>query len=99
MIIRIVKLHFKAEELEDFKSYFESIAPQIRKFEGCHHLELLQQVDMPEMIYTYSYWEDEDALERYRYSELFKTFWAVAKSKFAGKPEAWSLNKIAVVEG
>lgn len=99
MIVRIVKLHFKEEELDNFKAYFDKISPQIRNFEGCQHLELLQQADMPEMIYTYSYWDNEEALEKYRYSELFKTFWTVAKSKFAGKPEAWSLNKIAVVEG
>ncbi len=95
MIIRIVKLQFKLEEAESFKSFFEKVSPEIRNFDGCLKLELLQQTDHPEIFFTYSYWENEEALERYRHSELFKGFWAVAKSKFGGKPEAWSLDKIA----
>ncbi len=98
MIIRIVKLQFKEEELEAFKTYFDGICDQIRNFEGCQKLEMLEQVDQPNVIFTYSYWESEDALENYRVSELFQTFWGVAKAKFSGKPEAWSLNKIAEVE-
>ena len=58
---------------------------------------MLEQVDQPNVIFTYSYWESEDALENYRVSELFQTFWGVAKAKFSGKPEAWSLNKITEV--
>lgn len=98
MIVRIVKLHFREEEVEAFKAYFDGICHQIRNFEGCQKLELLQQVDNPQIFFTYSYWENEAALEKYRHSELFKTFWGVAKAKFAGKPEAWSHHKIAAVE-
>lgn len=98
MIVRIVKLQFREEEIESFKTYFDGICHQIRGFEGCERLELLQQTDQPDVIFTYSYWENEEALENYRHSELFKSFWSVAKAKFAGKPEAWSLHKIAVIE-
>ena len=97
MIIRIVKLQFKEEELASFQAYFESICDQIRNFEGCEKLELLQQTNQPNVIFTYSYWESEEALENYRVSDLFQTFWRVAKAKFSGKPEAWSLNKITEV--
>lgn len=97
MIIRIVKLQFKEEELASFQDYFDSISPQIRNFEGCQKLVLLQQANQPNVIFTYSYWENEEALENYRVSDLFQTFWAVAKAKFSGKPEAWSLNKITEV--
>ena len=97
MIIRIVKLQFKEEELESFLTYFDGICHQIRNFEGCQKLEMLQQTNQPNVIFTYSNWDSEDALENYRVSELFQTFWAVAKAKFSGKPEAWSLNKITEV--
>lgn len=95
MIVRIVKLHFKEEEVTAFKNYFDSIAHQIRNFEGCQKLQLLQQVDCPAVFFTYSYWDSEEALENYRHSDLFKTFWSVAKSKFAHKAEAWSHHKVA----
>lgn len=95
MIVRIVKLQFRLEEVESFKTFFEEASPQIRAFEGCQKLELLQQVDQPEVFFTYSYWDSEQDLNNYRHSELFQGFWKVAKSKFSGKPEAWSHNKIA----
>jgi len=97
MIVRIVKLRFREEEVEAFKAYFDGISHQIRHFEGCQHLELLQQVDDPRTFFTYSYWVDEQALENYRVSDLFKTFWTVAKSKFSDKPAAWSHRKVADV--
>ncbi|HZH68216.1 MAG TPA: antibiotic biosynthesis monooxygenase family protein, partial [Chitinophagales bacterium] len=86
---------FRTEEIGPFKELFEEISPQIRNFEGCSKLELLQQVDQPEVFLTYSYWDSEEALNNYRYSELFKGFWKIAKSKFEAKPEAWSHHKIA----
>ena len=95
MIVRIVKLQFKAEEVQSFKDFFEEISPQIRNFQGCNKLELLQQVDQPEVFFTYSYWDAEEDLENYRHSDLFKGFWKIAKAKFSGKPEAWSHHKIA----
>lgn len=98
MIVRIVKLQFKEEEVASFQDYFHSICHQIRNFEGCQRLELLQDVNNPTIFFTYSYWDKEQSLDNYRHSDLFKTFWSVAKSKFAQKAEAWSHHKIAVLE-
>lgn len=95
MIVRIVKLQFKEEEIEAFKSYFDSISHLIRNFDGCQRLELLQEIHQPSIFFTYSYWNDEQSLENYRNSDLFKSFWTVAKSKFSQKAEAWSHSKIA----
>lgn len=95
MIVRIVKLHFREEEVEAFQEYFHSICHQIRNFEGCQRLELLQDVNNPCIFFTYSYWNEEQDLENYRHSDLFESFWSIAKSKFAQKAEAWSHKKIA----
>ena len=47
----------------------------------------------PEIFFTYSYWNDEQDLENYRKSELFKTVWAKTKMFFNDKPLAWSVDK------
>ena len=85
-------MQFRPEEVENFKELFDSIKSKIRQFEGCSHLELWQDVKVPETFMTYSYWESEAHLEGYRHSDLFKNVWSQTKIKFAEKPMAWSVD-------
>ena len=94
MIIRIVKMTFQPERVQDFKDNFDKHKESIRNFEGCLHLELLQELDKDNVYFTYSWWQSPKDLENYRKSELFGSVWAFTKSLFADKPEAWSVNKI-----
>ena len=94
MIIRVVKMTFLEERVNDFLSNFEKHKQQIRSFEGCRRLELLQQAGRPDVFFTYSWWDSESALENYRHSQLFGEVWSFTKSLFADRPEAWSLNQL-----
>lgn len=94
MIIRIVKMTFQEDRVMDFKTNFEAHKQKIRAFEGCQHLELLQQEDKPNVFFTYSLWRHGDDLENYRHSQLFKEVWSYTKSLFSAKPEAWSLTQL-----
>lgn len=94
MITRIVKLTFKPEEVDTFKTLFLSQKDKIRAVEGCCQLRLLNDINTPNIFFTYSYWENESDLEAYRHSELFKGIWAETKVLFGGKPEAWSVNEL-----
>lgn len=85
---------FLPEKVEAFKAVFEASKEKIRAFDGCNHLELLAVDNHPEVMMTYSWWDNADALENYRHSELFTTTWAKTKVLFNGKPEAWSLNQL-----
>jgi len=95
MIIRIVKMTFREEELKTFQQNFHANKVAIRAFEGCHRLELLQDVKNPCIFFTYSWWDGEEYLNQYRHSELFKSVWSKTKPLFADKPEAWSLDQKA----
>ena len=96
MLVRIVKLSFNPENIEEFLSIFEATRLQIRHFEGCHKLELYRDKDNTNKFFTYSYWKDENALENYRNSAFFKTAWSNTKILFNEKPEAWSVDKLWV---
>ncbi len=98
MIIRIVRMTFKPEEVDAFLELFDNSKSQIRHFEGCHHLELLKDANDARIFSTYSKWENEDALNAYRHSELFGLVWPATKSKFAEKPIAFSLKEFISVE-
>lgn len=99
MLIRIVKMTFLPEKTDIFQTFFEEKKTFIRNFEGCQFLELYRDKNNPEIFFTYSYWENEAALEKYRHSKLFKSVWAETKKMFGGKPEAWSVGKVVRGEG
>lgn len=94
MITRIVKMTFKKGEINNFLANFEKHKAQIRAFEGCEKLLLLQDMQNPNVYFTYSWWQADSNLEAYRHSDLFQGVWAYTKSLFAAKPEAWSTEQI-----
>ena len=94
MLVRIVKLSIEDQSIEAFLNNFENSKKKIRGFEGCQFLELYQEQHTKNVFFTYSYWDDEAALNTYRNSDLFKGIWAKTKPMFNAKPEAWSVNKL-----
>jgi quinol monooxygenase YgiN len=93
MIKRIVKMQFKPENVPAFKDIFKNSRDLIKEFEGCQHVELLQDTRDPNMFFTYSHWDDESFLNAYRDSELFSRVWASTKALFSDKAQAWSLKE------
>lgn len=94
MFVRIVKMSFKPERVEEFLNNFEASKSKIRSFKGCGLLELYRDKSNSNIFFTYSYWETEKDLDNYRNSSLFKSVWAQTKLLFNEKPEAWSVDKI-----
>lgn len=98
MLIRIVRMAFKPEEVPAFLENFEANKTFIRNFPGCQHLELWQDETQKNIFVTYSHWESEKALDQYRDSELFKSVWSFTKALFSEKPQAFSSKKLQEVK-
>ena len=81
---------FRPDAVDAFLAMFTEVAPQIRAFDGCHHLELWEDARYPNLLTTYSHWESGDALDAYRRGDLFRTTWAETKPLFAAPPVAHS---------
>ena len=94
MLVRIVKMSFDPAEVDNFKGLFDRNKERIRGFRGCNFLELYQDRNNKNIFFTYSYWENDAALENYRVSPLFQEVWSETKQMFNGKPEAWSVDKL-----
>ena len=94
MLIRVVKMTFKAEAVKVFKAFFEERKDKIRDFEGCTCLELWQDNADENIFFTYSLWNNEASLSHYRNSAFFKDTWQQTRQMFAAKAEAWSVKKI-----
>jgi len=96
MLIRIVRMTFAPDKTADFLEIFSDSKDKIRAFEGCHHVELLQDINRPNVYSTYSLWESETHLNNYRDSPLFGQVWKATKALFADKPLAWSNVSVAI---
>lgn len=94
MLIRIVKLRFKPENIPSFERLFEASKNGILAFEGCSKVELYQDLSDPGTFFTYSHWSGEAALEAYRGSEFFREVWGRTKALFSDRARAWSVKKV-----
>lgn len=92
MITRIVKLEFDEDQTEEFLRFFDTVANQINDFPGCKGMKLYQDIERPNIIITYSYWNSEEELSNYRNSDVFNEIWPKIKPWFSAKPVAWSVG-------
>ena len=86
-------MEFLPEHSDAFLKLFESVKDKIRNRDGCLHLELLRETTEGNTFFTYSYWEDEEALNKYRHSDLFGVTWKNTKALFSQPAQAWSTTQ------
>ncbi|MBC3540306.1 putative quinol monooxygenase [Rufibacter sediminis] len=96
MLIRVVRMTFQEEKVEAFLDIFRASQDKIRTFPGCQSVELLQDYHVPHVYSTYSLWDSDDALNRYRKSELFGSVWKPTKALFAEPAQAFSFKPAQV---
>jgi autoinducer 2-degrading protein len=97
MFTRIVKMEFEESKIADFLANFELVKNKIRSFPGCLFLELYRDKKDSSIFFTYSKWSEEQDLENYRHSELFKEVWTTTKPMFRSKARAWSVDTISTI--
>jgi quinol monooxygenase YgiN len=98
MIIRLVKMTFHENKVDDFLEIFNHYNEAIRNQPGCTHLELWQDVHQPNSYSTYSHWDSEADLNNYRNSETFGKVWPATKALFSEKPLAYSFKSKKKIE-
>jgi quinol monooxygenase YgiN len=90
MLIRIVRMTFRPDCIEDFRQLFDASKNKIRAFPGCLELQLHCDYNQPNIFITYSKWENEAALNAYRASVLFESVWPYTKEMFLEPAVAFS---------
>jgi heme oxygenase (mycobilin-producing) len=79
MLIRLVRMKFHAESSATFLAIFDEMKQHIRHYDGCSHLELLEELGDPHAFTTYSIWDTAEHLDTYRNSALFQSTWKRVK--------------------
>lgn len=90
MLIRIVRMHFQPEQLNNFRQIFEESKPYILEMPGCLMVELWQDADEPAVMITHSHWVDRESLNAYRSTPFFREVWGRTKALFQEKPQVFS---------
>ncbi len=85
-------MEFQENKVQDFLLFFDQVKTKIASFEGCLGMKLMHDKQNPFIIFTYSHWESETALDNYRKSDLFGKVWPNVKPLFSAPPQAWSLD-------
>ena len=93
MLVRIVRMTFAPEQIENFQELFYESQPKILDMPGCQKVELFRDWNQPHIFITYSHWDDQEALDNYRHSEMFEGVWKRTKAMFADKPLAFSMKQ------
>ncbi|MBR9860368.1 antibiotic biosynthesis monooxygenase [bacterium] len=92
MILRVVKMTFRPEEVEGFLEYLDTIKHKIESRPGLVNLRIYRDTNNKNVVFTLSTWLDSEHLNLYRKSELFAEVWPKTKALFSDKAEAWSLR-------
>ena len=87
-------MEFEADKVEAFKSIFQENQSKIAAQKGCYSVQLLQDIHESNIFFTYSIWDSESSLNKYRESNTFKDIWSKTKPLFSSKAKAWSVEEI-----
>jgi quinol monooxygenase YgiN len=94
MLIRLVRMRFRPDAVDTFLALYERASPTIQRQPGCRSVQLVRQIDDPAAFATWSVWDDAAALDAYRTSDFFRSFWPEVKALFRGAAEAVSFETI-----
>ena len=87
-------MEFEPKNVSAFVNIFKTNKDIITTFDGCHSVELLRDINTQNIFFTYSIWDSESSLNKYRESNTFKDIWSKTKPLFSSKARAWSVEEI-----
>jgi len=91
MITRIVKMQILESKIDNYQEIVKPYVANIISFPGCKGVRVLKDKNSKTIIFTYSLWESEQDLEKYRKSEMFREIWYKVKQLFSVPAEAWTV--------
>ncbi len=89
---RWVEMPVQAEHASTVRQLLFAQAPHTRAFPGCEYLRLYEGEGPT--FYSLSRWSTPEALEKYRSSTLFRSFWAQLKPYFRSPAQALTLRDL-----
>lgn len=90
----ISALSVKPERLGEFKTYFESLLPETRAYDGCQQLEVYQNQDEPGNIFVVHRWDSKKHYQKYVDWRTGTGVTAVLRTFLAGELKSAACDKL-----
>ncbi len=94
MITRLVEMELRPEAVAEFMALYGAARATIAGQPGCRSVVLVQAADASTRFATWSVWDDEAALEGYRTSAFFRSFWPRVRALFAQPARAQTFRPV-----
>ena len=94
MITRIIKITIDPVNTDDFRQFITLMKDNFSTIGGCQHIDILNDKEDKNIFFMYTIWETEAMLNKYRKSELNKTFWNKLNQWSIKEPQAWTVENV-----
>jgi quinol monooxygenase YgiN len=94
MILRVVKMVVDQNKIDVFNHFMSNVKMEKIKLEGCVHYDHFGDKQYQNVFYSYTIWESERYLNKYRKSELFREVSSTLRSLCLTEPTAWTVENV-----
>lgn len=86
-------MHIKTKDIVKFRDTFTNYQSQIKDFKGCMQHDIFCDKEKEEIYYSYTIWDSEKNLNKYRKSTLLKEINTNIIQYCSKDPQAWTIDK------
>jgi len=94
MILRVVKMELIETKIGLFERFMSNLKDEKLRQEGCLHHDIFCDKDNNSIYFSYTIWNNEKSLKKYKKSELFKVVSQTIRSFCVKEPLAWTVENV-----
>jgi hypothetical protein len=94
MILRVVKMVVDQNKIDIFNNFMSNLSTEKEGMDGCVHHDFFSNKQFRNVFYSYTIWESEKYLNKYRKSMLFKEVTTTLRSLCLSEPAAWTVENV-----
>lgn len=94
MILRIVKMEVDDTRIDFFENFMNNLSEEKLTLEGCLHHDFFCEKDNRNMYYSYTIWQSEKFLNKYKKTDLFKEVTRTLRHICIKEPIAWTVENV-----
>jgi quinol monooxygenase YgiN len=82
------------DKIEPFKRFMGILSEEKQKMEGCVHHDFFSDKQYVNVYYSYTIWESQTYLKKYKKNPLFKEVTKTLTSLCLAEPHAWTVENV-----
>ena len=95
-VTNISTLSIKPERVDEFKTYFKTLLPDTRAYDGCQLLEVYEDQDEPGNLFVIHRWDSKEHYQKYQAWRRETGVAEVLQTFLVGEPTSASCDKLNI---